>query len=310
LEDANFTVETADSAILRLYTQIKWTEEVLSEKLRDGEPNTFDDKVFDSLINLAIVETDKHYEKTNFREALRTGFFSMQTARDNYKVAVGGTHANMNKQLTLKFIEVQALLIAPICPHFSQYIWKLLGKTGFIQRARWPEAGVIDLQIIQKSKYLQEVVHQFRLRKDAHMKPRKIKGQQSVPVTPPTSAIIQVAKSYPKWMQTTLITLHPYFTKAAPALPDKKELQSMVSANQELKTIMKQVMPFIDFVLNEVERSGMSALELKLSFDEKVFLEESLDVIKKALGVDIKVEYTEEDESGNIRPGQPHISFK
>lgn len=69
LEDANFTTEGADAAVLRLYTQMKWTEEILAAKdLREGEPNTFEDKVFSSLINKCINETEKHYERFHFRE--------------------------------------------------------------------------------------------------------------------------------------------------------------------------------------------------------------------------------------------------
>jgi leucyl-tRNA synthetase len=65
LEDANFTTEGADAAILKLYTQIKWTEETLAaiNELRDGEPSSFDDRVFASLINKCIQETDHHYER-------------------------------------------------------------------------------------------------------------------------------------------------------------------------------------------------------------------------------------------------------
>ena len=37
----------------------------------------------------------------------------------------------MNKKLILWFIEVQALIITPIIPHFSEYCWKLLGKVKF-----------------------------------------------------------------------------------------------------------------------------------------------------------------------------------
>jgi leucyl-tRNA synthetase len=35
----------------------------------------------------------------------------------------------MNKALLLRFIEVQALLLAPFTPHFSEHIWRnMLGK--------------------------------------------------------------------------------------------------------------------------------------------------------------------------------------
>ncbi len=64
LDDANFSTKTADSAILKLYTNIKWIEEILemADKLRAGPPTSFFDKVFDSLMNKYIQETEVHYE--------------------------------------------------------------------------------------------------------------------------------------------------------------------------------------------------------------------------------------------------------
>jgi len=68
LEDANFTTEGADAAVLRLYTQMKWTEDVLAniKELREGDASTFEDKVFASSINKCISEADKHYERYCF----------------------------------------------------------------------------------------------------------------------------------------------------------------------------------------------------------------------------------------------------
>lgn len=57
---------------------------------------------------------------------MKTGFFDLQTFRDQYQDIVG--YENMNAELVRRFIEVQALLITPIAPHFAEYVWKLLGK--------------------------------------------------------------------------------------------------------------------------------------------------------------------------------------
>lgn len=76
-------------------------------------------------MNIKILETEKFYDKMMFKEALRTGFFELQAVRDKYReLSLDG----MNKSLVLKFIEIQALLLSPICPHICEYIWGLLGK--------------------------------------------------------------------------------------------------------------------------------------------------------------------------------------
>merc|ERR1719470_694915 len=89
VEDANFVSGTADAAILRLYTLVEWVKEVMADKtLRDGE-DTFHDKVFGNEMHLKLKETGDNYEKLLFKEALKTGFFEMQGARDKYRELCG-----------------------------------------------------------------------------------------------------------------------------------------------------------------------------------------------------------------------------
>jgi len=78
-----------------------------------------------SEINLKIEETKENYNNMLFKEALRTGFFELQAARDKYReLSLEGMHVD----LIVQFIEVQALLLSPICPHVAEHVWQLLGK--------------------------------------------------------------------------------------------------------------------------------------------------------------------------------------
>lgn len=59
-------------------------------------------------MNRAIRATEKNYEKMLYREALKTGFFELQAARDKYRdVCLNGMH----KDLVHKYIEVTCHLI-------------------------------------------------------------------------------------------------------------------------------------------------------------------------------------------------------
>ncbi len=61
-----------------------------------------------------------------YKEALRTGFYELQISRDKYRELC---FEGMHHDLIFRFIEVQALLLAPICPHVCEYIWtQLLNK--------------------------------------------------------------------------------------------------------------------------------------------------------------------------------------
>lgn len=78
-----------------------------------------------SEINKSILETKSNYENYLFKAALRTGFFEFQAKRDKYREM---ETLGMHRDLVIKFIETQALLMAPICPHIAEHIWILLGK--------------------------------------------------------------------------------------------------------------------------------------------------------------------------------------
>ena len=47
--------------------------------------------------------------------------------RDTYREQ---TTEGMHADLVFRFIEVQALLLSPICPHVAEKIWQLIGKVG------------------------------------------------------------------------------------------------------------------------------------------------------------------------------------
>lgn len=89
--------------------------------------DSFNDQVFESEINLKIKESGEFYQKMLFKEALRTAFFEMQAVRDKYReLCLDGMHIN----LVLKFIEIQAIIVSPICPHVAEHVWKLIGKVN------------------------------------------------------------------------------------------------------------------------------------------------------------------------------------
>ena len=72
---------------------------------------TYHDKVFDNEINNLVKVTDKHYSDMLYREAMKSGFYDLQAARDRYR-DVTAISEGMNWNLIEKFIEVRDLGIA------------------------------------------------------------------------------------------------------------------------------------------------------------------------------------------------------
>jgi len=303
LDDANFSTKTANAAILRLYTQVKWIEEVLAAKdMRSGPASTFMDRVFENQINRAIIDTDTHYAQTNYREALRTGFFELQSARDTYRVDVGTE--GMNRDLLLRFIEVQTLLLAPICPHVCEHVWKLLGKPGSVRRAAWPQAGPVDALLLKQDTYLHVAAHDFRLKKDIYLKGKRgRKGEPIQAVAPPTKAVISVAKDWPEWMHKILDVLRGIV--ATQPFPDQRNVAKLLGqANVGAKP--DKFMPFVTEMREKFATVGAAALVLTMPFDEHALVSANVDFMRRALEIDsVEVQY-----SDTATPGSPQVAFQ
>uniref|UniRef100_A0A8C5QZV6 leucine--tRNA ligase n=1 Tax=Leptobrachium leishanense TaxID=445787 RepID=A0A8C5QZV6_9ANUR len=281
VEDANFVEAMADAGILRLYTWVEWVKEMLInfDNLRSGPSQTFNDRVF---ARCYIAAKDKYRE-----------------------LAIEGMHKN----LVLRFIETQTLLLAPICPHLCEHVWSLLGKTDSIMKATWPVAGPVDEVLIRSSQYLTEATHELRLRLKNYMAPAKGKKVDKQPPQKPTHCTIYVAKTYPPWQHTTLLNLRKHYK-----LPDNKVIATELNSLPELKKYMKRVMPFVAMIKENLEKSGSRILDLELEFDERAVLMENIVYLTNSLELDqIEMKFASEADDKikeECCPGKPFSVFR
>lgn len=60
-------------------------------------------------------------------------------------------------------MQVSTLLLAPICPHTCEHVWRtLLGRPGSALRAGWPSAPEPDTGLRQAADYLDKLVFTVR----------------------------------------------------------------------------------------------------------------------------------------------------
>lgn len=313
-EDANFVDNQAETGLLKLYNFLKWCEETLNSlpQLRqDEEIASFADRSFDNAMNKLISETKEQYDKMMFREALRLGFFEYQELRTKYKELCGSN--NLHGPLIRKFIETQAILLNPICPHICQKIWQLLGNQGFIAKTKWPKISKeIDENLHESYLYLNESVHEFRVKLRSFMTPPKSKKGQANPtaVQKASRAIICIAKNSPPWQQTICDKLQDLYIQND-CLPDNKIIASELAKCDSLKKHMKKVMPFVEYRKQFYSRKQFNLL---LPFDEGKVLEENMSYLISTLDIP-NITIKDVDETDDPRtiedccPGRPLITF-
>ena len=294
MDDANFVFETANAAILRLTKEISWMQEVIEgeSSFRKGPSSTYADRVFANEINIEVKMTEKNYSEFMFREALKTGFYDLQAARDEYRFSCG--MGGMNRDLLWRFMDVQTRLMTPICPHFAEYVWKeLLRNEGFVVKAGWPEADTPDLTLKLANKYLQDSIVSMRklLQKQVSGPKRADKSISSSAENRPTVGLIYVAEQYDGWKAECLKILQSKFNTETSSFATDQEIlealqQSEIGQEGNFKETQKLCMPFLRFKKDEAIAVGVQALDLKLPFGEVEVLEENLELIKRQLGLE------------------------
>jgi len=196
VEDANFVEKTADMAVLRLHNWLEFVRDFIEEKahvkLRDGPADEkLNDRVFEHEMRKAIKESDLAYSKLLFKDALKVGFFELQTVLNKYRELCGVE--GMHRGLVRKFIETQTLILCPICPHIAEEIWEIIGNEGYAIQATYPTIQDFDPILIESSEFLAETVRDVRLKLKDRMTVKKGK-KAAAPIEIPTHCCIYVAK--------------------------------------------------------------------------------------------------------------------
>ncbi|OEJ82881.1 Leucine--tRNA ligase, cytoplasmic [Hanseniaspora osmophila] len=281
VEDANFDESNANAAILRLYNLKEWSEEILSEQslksLRTGEYDAVFDKAFDNEMNQLMEAVYEQYDLTNYKAALKYGLFDYQIARDYYR----DNCTVMHKDLVLKYIETQALLLAPIAPHFAEYIYReLLKKEGSVQNAKFPKPDKpVSKATSDSLEYLRSLQRTLREAEGAALKSKK--GKTDVDAAKPIKLTLLISNSFPEW-QTKYLEVAKQLHESG-ELNDNKVLKTKIDGKD-----FKKVMPYISLIKQRLASGESSAVVFNntLTFNEVELVKTiGIDNLIKALQV-------------------------
>ncbi|KAJ1917024.1 cytosolic leucyl tRNA synthetase [Mycoemilia scoparia] len=301
LDDANFEETTANATILRLHTLYEWISDAVKAikgntgdsdvKLRSsGTPYTIVDRIFEAEINQLSKATEQSYDKMLYREALKTGFYDFQAARDWYRevTSVEGMHTDLIQTM----IERQVLQLAPITPHWAEMVWKdLLGKTESIMQARWPREFIpdaVDEAMLAAGQYVRSLVKSIR-DSEALLLKRKGKkgGGKKGAAAAPTKEFdpkaekalkIYIASKFPQWQDATVATVRDFYDSETGKFDDPA-IRGQLAKLGLIKD--KKVMPFVQEIKKRVGPLGAQvAFNRALPFNEL----EVVQVVKGYIG--------------------------
>ena len=320
IEDANFVHDTANAAILRITKEMDWMEEVLisSPLTRDTSDFTFADRVFKSAMSLMVQRAKNAYDDMLFREALKCGFYELQSARDEYRNACGVD--GMNARLVALFCEVQVKVLVPICPHTCEHMWsKILKRPGFVVTSGWPVLDEPDLVVYNSGKYIEEQITNLRSQvQKAEAPPKKKKGKGGPAAKSKVVGItLYVAKEYTGWRRVVLQSLAGIYKATGGTFPDAKAFEAEVlesmKADSETSAMSQKdlkmlVLPFAKFMKEKALELGESSLSTTSVFDERSILEENMGYLKRVLKVGkIDVKAPDGENGKTAYPGSPSV---
>ncbi|KAF5345811.1 hypothetical protein D9756_010874 [Leucocoprinus leucothites] len=301
MEDANFEEKSANANILRVHTLLGWCEETLKDQasLRHGPRGYFDD-VFEQEINELINITQRHYAATNYKDALKYGFYELQIIRDWYREVT--SDVGMHADLITYWIRTAALVITPIAPHFAEHIWSsptILNQPQSIQLALWPTPSKpVDKGILESAEYMRGTVKSIR---DAEInlvkmlsKAKSKKGAnggvgQAIFDPKKDKAVrIYVAMQFPEWQDVCVGIVKEAYVQAEDKVDDAKVKELLVKKGL-IKD--KRAMPFIQAFKKRMAQYGaQTAFNRTLPFSESQVLRELAPYLKKSLGlVDVEI---------------------
>ncbi|KAH6891236.1 hypothetical protein B0T10DRAFT_547577 [Thelonectria olida] len=266
--DANFEEDVADNNILRLYNLREWCEEMVrdQDELRTGEINSFQDCLFENELNAVAYEAIEQYTNTNYKLALKAGLYELTSARDFYRESCAAANIKMHKDLVLRYIEWQALLLAVVAPHWSEYIWlEVLKKEGTIHNAPFPKVGPVDLSLTAKRDYVRNTASNVNSAEAVQLK-KKAKGKEtSFDPKKPKKLTVFVNDKFPAWQAKYIDLLKEMWNPETKSVKDK-ELNGKIGKMGE----MKKAMPFVQNLKRRLQTGEpvSTVLEQKLLFDE------------------------------------------
>ena len=209
----------------------------------------------------------------------------------------------MHHGLVTHYLRLQSLLLAPIAPHWSEYVWSsILNNPASVQQATFPTVPETSPALTSARNYVRST--QSNITSAEGNQTKKLAKGKNVAFDPKKEKKLTVftATQFPKWQDRCVEMVRECFEKLG--VVDVKEVSQKLD-----KTEVKKAMPFVQVMKRRLEVGGEKredVFERKLPFEEERVLREMVpglqSTIMKCKAVEV-VEVAEGGKEGRIVGG-------
>lgn len=317
LDDANFSREQADSAVLTLVTEEAWISETIAamdtfRNDENGDALNVMDKILLNEVNRSIEGAGTCFATMQFKTGMVRGWFEMLNARNEYRSWCTASGIPLHKSVIRRWMEAVVILICPVCPHWSEKIWgSVLRHEGLAVRAPWPKAEAEDKILTRQAAFLRSSLRLFRIQGG-----KAKKGWSKVSIV--------FSDCYPPWKIDVLTWMQNQYNKDK-EFPSTlmKDLKEWTTQQFTDKKMIQVAIKFASFVQAEVQDVGEAALDVQVPFDQQETLMQNVAYIQSQLSgvtttIDIIKVGSEEATAQelpdrvieNVTPGKPSLWYR
>jgi len=201
----------------------------------------------------------------------------------------------MHKDLIFQYMELQALILAVIAPHWSEFIWlEVLKEPDTIQNALWPVVPAPIPSLSAAREYVRMTSSNITSAEAAAQK-KKAKGKDiGYDLKKPKKLTIFAAAKFPAWQEKYIDLVKEAWDPVTKSANDK-ELMGKVGKMGE----MKKAMPFVQGLKKRLMAGETpdAVFNRQLAFDELATLNNMIPGLKKAAGLAV-VDVVKVEEGG------------
>lgn len=185
----------------------------------------------------------------------------------------------MHHDLAKRFIELQALLLTPVAPHWAEYVWlEVLKKPETVQNALYPTVSSPEPSLTAAREYVRSTTSNITSAEGQQVK--KLAKGKNVTFDPKQDKKLTIfaAEAFPAWQDKYIDFVRDKFAQLG--LVDVKSLTKDIA-----KPDMKKAMPFIQGLkkrLDGGEKAG-EVFDRRLPFDEIATLKEMVPGLKQTV---------------------------